>query len=155
LCNLKGRVIADVRILSGDDAVLLISRVDLQEKILPYLRPLYDALHDLLEPDELQKLMDKNIIEIAPLAYMRGRTLSGSFVILDEAQNTRKEAAKGLVEAVKALKAAIKELLDELKKSPLAKLDKDGDGVISVAEVKEVVKEQAQKLGCAPSCTIS
>jgi phosphate starvation-inducible PhoH-like protein len=57
-------------------------------EILPYLRPLYDALHDLLEPDELQKLMDKNIIEIAPLAYMRGRTLSGSFVILDEAQNT-------------------------------------------------------------------
>jgi phosphate starvation-inducible PhoH-like protein len=64
---------------------------DLQEKILPYLRPLYDALHDLLEPDELQKLMDKNIIEIAPLAYMRGRTLSGSFVILDEAQNTTAE----------------------------------------------------------------
>ncbi len=64
---------------------------DLQEKILPYLRPLYDALHDLLEPDELQKLMDRNIIEIAPLAYMRGRTLSGSFVILDEAQNTTAE----------------------------------------------------------------
>jgi hypothetical protein len=53
------------------------------------------------------------------------------------------------------LKAAIKELLDELKKSPLGKLDKDGDGVISVAEVKEAVTDQAQKLGCAPSCTIS
>jgi phosphate starvation-inducible PhoH-like protein len=64
---------------------------DLEEKILPYLRPLYDALHDLLEPDELQKMMDRNIIEIAPLAYMRGRTLSNSFVILDEAQNTTAE----------------------------------------------------------------
>jgi phosphate starvation-inducible protein PhoH and related proteins len=64
---------------------------DLQEKILPYLRPLYDALHDLLEGDELQKLMDRNVIEIAPLAYMRGRTLSNSFVILDEAQNTTAE----------------------------------------------------------------
>jgi phosphate starvation-inducible protein PhoH and related proteins len=64
---------------------------DLQEKILPYLRPLYDALHDLLEPEELQKLMDRNVIEIAPLAYMRGRTLSNSFVILDEAQNTTTE----------------------------------------------------------------
>jgi len=63
----------------------------LEEKILPYLRPLYDALHDLLEAEELQKLMDRNIIEIAPLAYMRGRTLGNSFVILDEAQNTTAE----------------------------------------------------------------
>jgi hypothetical protein len=67
------------------------------------------------------------------------------------------DAMKADVEKIvkDVLKAAIKELLDELKKSPLAKLDKDGDGVISAAEVKEVVKEQAQKLGCAPSCTIS
>jgi len=67
------------------------------------------------------------------------------------------DALKSDVEKIvkDVLKAAIKELLDELKKSPLAKLDKDGDGVISAAEVKEVVKEQAQKLGCAPSCTIS
>ena len=63
----------------------------LEEKILPYLRPLYDALHDLLEAEELQKLMDRNVIEIAPLAYMRGRTLGNSFVILDEAQNTTAE----------------------------------------------------------------
>jgi phosphate starvation-inducible PhoH-like protein len=63
----------------------------LEEKILPYLRPLYDALHDLLEVDELQRLMDRNVIEIAPLAYMRGRTLGNSFVILDEAQNTTAE----------------------------------------------------------------
>jgi hypothetical protein len=67
------------------------------------------------------------------------------------------EAMKADVEKIvkDVLKAAIKELLDELKKSPLSKLDKDGDGVISAAEVKEAVTEQAQKLGCAPSCTIS
>ena len=64
---------------------------DLQEKIFPYLRPLYDALNDMLENDEIQRYMDKGIIEIAPLAYMRGRTLSHSFVILDEAQNTTTE----------------------------------------------------------------
>ncbi len=64
---------------------------DLQEKILPYLRPLYDALYDMLEVEEIQKFMDRGIIEIAPLAYMRGRTLSNSYVILDEAQNTTAE----------------------------------------------------------------
>ncbi len=64
---------------------------DLREKILPYLRPLYDALHDMLEPEEVVKLTEKGIIEIAPLAYMRGRTLSRAFVVLDEAQNTTPE----------------------------------------------------------------
>ena len=61
---------------------------DLQEKVDPYLRPLYDALQDILGMDTYQKLMAKGIIEIAPLAYMRGRTLENAFVILDEAQNT-------------------------------------------------------------------
>ncbi|MDD5199635.1 MAG: PhoH family protein [Terrimicrobiaceae bacterium] len=64
---------------------------DLQEKLLPYLRPLYDALHDMLEVEELQRHMDRGVIEIAPLAYMRGRTLSNAFIILDEAQNTTTE----------------------------------------------------------------
>lgn len=64
---------------------------DLQEKILPYLRPLYDALYDMLEVDEIQKYMDRGVVEIAPLAYMRGRTLNHSFVILDESQNTTSE----------------------------------------------------------------
>jgi phosphate starvation-inducible PhoH-like protein len=64
---------------------------DLREKILPYLRPLYDALHDMLDAEEAVKLAEKGIIEIAPLAYMRGRTLSRAFVILDEAQNTTSE----------------------------------------------------------------
>lgn len=64
---------------------------DLQEKILPYLRPLYDALHDMLDIEEIQKFMDRGVIEIAPLAYMRGRTLANAFVVLDEAQNTTTE----------------------------------------------------------------
>ncbi|MDB9525557.1 PhoH family protein [Oscillatoria sp. CS-180] len=61
---------------------------DLQQKINPYLRPLYDALHELIDPEKIPGLMERGVIEIAPLAYMRGRTLSNAFVILDEAQNT-------------------------------------------------------------------
>ncbi len=64
---------------------------DLREKILPYLRPLYDALHEMLDPEEVSRLAEKGAIEIAPLAYMRGRTLGRAFVILDEAQNTTPE----------------------------------------------------------------
>jgi phosphate starvation-inducible PhoH-like protein len=64
---------------------------DLQEKITPYLRPLYDALHDMLEPDEIERNFARETIEIAPLAYMRGRTLNNAFIILDEAQNTTTE----------------------------------------------------------------
>ena len=64
---------------------------DLNEKIMPYLRPLYDALHDMIEAEELQRLMERGVIEVAPLAYMRGRTLNRSFVVLDEAQNTTTE----------------------------------------------------------------
>lgn len=67
---------------------------DLQEKIDPYLRPLYDALADMFGFDQFQKLIARNIIEVAPLAYMRGRTLEESFIILDEAQNTTKEQMK-------------------------------------------------------------
>ena len=64
---------------------------DLQEKITPYLRPLYDALRDMIEADEIERLVARQTIEIAPLAYMRGRTLSNAFIILDEAQNTTTE----------------------------------------------------------------
>lgn len=64
---------------------------DLQEKLLPYLRPLYDAMFDMIGAEETNKLMERDIIEIAPLAYMRGRTLSNAFIILDEAQNTTME----------------------------------------------------------------
>ena len=64
---------------------------DLQEKILPYLRPLYDAMYEMLGMEETLKIMERGTIEIAPLAYMRGRTLSNAFVVLDEAQNTTPE----------------------------------------------------------------
>ncbi len=64
---------------------------DLKEKVDPYLRPLYDALHDMMDFDHSLELMGKGVIEVAPLAYMRGRTLNDSFVILDEAQNTTSE----------------------------------------------------------------
>ena len=67
---------------------------DLAQKVNPYLRPLYDALYDLAGYDNVHKMIDKSIIEIAPLAYMRGRTLNQSFIILDEAQNTTPEQMK-------------------------------------------------------------
>jgi len=61
---------------------------DLQQKISPYLRPLYDALHEFIDPEKITPMMEKGIIELAPLAYMRGRTLNNAFIIVDEAQNT-------------------------------------------------------------------
>lgn len=67
---------------------------DLGQKVDPYLRPLYDALHEMLGPERVARLMEKNVIELAPLAYMRGRTLNESFIILDEAQNTTLEQMK-------------------------------------------------------------
>ena len=67
---------------------------DLAAKIDPYLRPLYDALYDMLGTDETSSLLERNTIEIAPLAYMRGRTLNDAFIILDEAQNTSPEQMK-------------------------------------------------------------
>lgn len=64
---------------------------DLQQKVLPYLRPLYDALYDMMGPDRIERCTERGVIEVAPLAYMRGRTLNHAFVILDEAQNTTPE----------------------------------------------------------------
>ena len=66
----------------------------IQEKVNPYLRPLYDALYDVLDPDRVERFIEKGIIEIAPIAFMRGRTLNDAFVILDEAQNTTSEQMK-------------------------------------------------------------
>jgi len=66
----------------------------LSEKVDPYLRPLYDALHDMVDPESIPKLMEAGTIEVAPLAYMRGRTLNDAFIILDEAQNTTREQMK-------------------------------------------------------------
>ena len=67
---------------------------DLAEKINPYLRPLYDALHDMMDAEKVASLMEKGVIEVAPLAFMRGRTLNDAFIILDEAQNTTPEQMK-------------------------------------------------------------
>jgi phosphate starvation-inducible PhoH-like protein len=67
---------------------------DLQEKVNPYLRPLYDALQEMLGAETFAKMMERGTIEIAPLAYMRGRTLNNAYVILDEAQNTTREQIK-------------------------------------------------------------
>ncbi len=64
---------------------------DMHAKVLPYLRPLYDALYDMMNPNEIERNLDRGLIEVAPLAYMRGRTLNHAFVILDEAQNTTRE----------------------------------------------------------------
>lgn len=64
---------------------------DLQQKVLPYLRPLYDALHDMLDAPTITQFIERGVIEVAPLAYMRGRTLNQSFILLDEAQNTTEE----------------------------------------------------------------
>src|SRR5207253_6067801 len=69
----------------------------LQEKVDPYLRPLYDALYDLLEAEKVDRYLEKNVIETAPIAFMRGRTLNDSFIILDEAQNTTSEQMKMFV----------------------------------------------------------
>jgi phosphate starvation-inducible PhoH-like protein len=66
----------------------------LQEKVDPYLRPLYDALFDMLEPEKVEKMLEKGVIEVAPLAFMRGRTLNDAFIIMDEAQNTTIEQMK-------------------------------------------------------------
>ena len=66
----------------------------LSEKIDPYLRPLYDALHDMIDPDSIPRLLTAGTIEVAPLAYMRGRTLNDAFIVLDEAQNTSPEQMK-------------------------------------------------------------
>ncbi len=67
---------------------------DLQEKVNPYLRPLYDALYDMLDAERVERLLERGVIEVAPIAFMRGRTLNDSFVILDEAQNTTSEQMK-------------------------------------------------------------
>ena len=66
----------------------------IEEKVDPYLRPLYDALHEMIDPEKVNDMLEKNVIEIAPLAFMRGRTLNDAFIILDEAQNTTREQMK-------------------------------------------------------------
>src|SRR5207249_2397303 len=66
----------------------------LQEKVDPYLRPLYDALYEMIEAEKVEKLLERSVIEVAPIAFMRGRTLNDSFIIMDEAQNSTSEQMK-------------------------------------------------------------
>ena len=111
---------------------------DLQEKVDPYLRPLYDALQELLGLETYAKLLERNAIEVAPLAYMRGRTLSGAFIILDEAQNTTKEQMKmfltRLGEGSKAVVTGDVTQIDlDGKQSGLVHATKILDGVEGVA----------------------
>src|SRR6202048_3094513 len=79
----------------------------LQEKVDPYLRPLYDALYDLLDPVKVDKMLESNVIEVAPLAFMRGRTLNDAFIIMDEAQNTTMEQMKMFVTRLGANSKAV------------------------------------------------
>ena len=97
ICYLLGRrvnriVLARPAVEAGERLGFLPGTV--QEKVDPYLRPLYDALYDLLEPEKVERYLERGTIEIAPIAFMRGRTLNDSFVILDEAQNTTGEQMK-------------------------------------------------------------
>jgi|TARA_B110000037_G_scaffold209143_1_gene258003 phosphate starvation-inducible PhoH-like protein len=87
--NIKRLILSRPAVEAGETLGFLPG--DLHEKILPYLRPLYDALYDMMDRSDVDKLIEKGVIEIAPLAYMRGRTLSDAFIILDEAQNTTPE----------------------------------------------------------------
>lgn len=107
---------------------------DLQEKVDPYLRPLYDALQDLLGAETYQKLMAKRIIEVAPLAYMRGRTLEDAFVILDEAQNT---TGKQMKMFLTRLGFGSKMVVT----GDLGQVDLPRGTVSGLAEAKEVLKD--------------
>ena len=112
---------------------------DLQSKIDPYLRPLYDSLYELLGPENCARLMEKLVIEIAPLAYMRGRTLDDSFIILDEAQNTTPEQMKmfltriGYNSKVVVTGDLSQTDLPDGKKSGLAEAVKILDGIDGIA----------------------
>jgi len=88
---------------------------DMNEKVDPYLRPIYDALYDMLGFEKVGRLLDKNIIEVAPLAFMRGRTLNDSFVILDEAQNTTIEQMKMFLTTFVILDEAQNTTIEQMK----------------------------------------
>jgi len=123
---------------------------DLQQKIDPYLRPLYDALHDIMGHESFQKNSEKNLIEVAPLAYMRGRTLDNSFIVLDEAQNTTAEQMKMFLTRIGfnskvVITGDITQIdLPDGKKSGLKEaikiLDNIDDIGISILSAKDVVR---------------
>ncbi|MDF2571327.1 MAG: PhoH-like protein, partial [Sporomusa sp.] len=136
---------------------------DLQEKVDPYLRPLYDAMYDILGIETVQKYMAKNIIEVAPLAYMRGRTLEDSFIILDEAQNTTAEQMKMFLTRIgfgskmvitgditqidlpSGVKSGLKQAKSVLAETPgIAVLSLDESDVVRHEIVGRIIKAYAQ-----------
>jgi phosphate starvation-inducible protein PhoH and related proteins len=129
---------------------------DLQEKVDPYLRPLYDALYDLAEQEKVNKLLEKRVIEIAPLAFMRGRTLGDAFIILDEAQNTTPEQMKMFLTRIGfGSKAAITGDITQIdlpmgKRSGLVEVQQVLKGVPGIAMIyfteKDVVRHHLVQL---------
>ena len=109
---------------------------DLQEKIDPYLRPLYDALYNILGFDNFLKLKEKNIIEVAPLAYMRGRTLDDAFIILDEAQNATNEQMKMFLTRIGFNSKAV--ITGDITQIDLGK--RKNSGLVSVEKILKNVK---------------
>jgi len=108
---------------------------DLREKIDPYLRPLYDALEDMIEHDRLELLLTKNVIEIAPLAYMRGRTLNNAFVILDEAQNATNMQMKMFLTRIGFNSRAI--ITGDITQTDLPR--KQQSGLISIQQILQEI----------------
>ena len=109
---------------------------DLAQKVDPYLRPLYDALYDLAGYDNVTKMFDKGILEVAPLAYMRGRTLNQSFIILDEAQNTTPEQMKMFLTRIGFGTKAV--ITGDVTQIDLAKSQKSG--LIEIQKILKSVK---------------
>jgi phosphate starvation-inducible PhoH-like protein len=107
---------------------------DFYEKVSPYLRPLYDALYDMMEVDRVKSFMDKGIIEVAPLAYMRGRTLNDAFIILDEAQNCTREQLKMFLTRLGFNSKAV--ITGDITQSDLP-----GSKQIGLAESRDILKE--------------
>ena len=138
-----------------------ISAGELQEKVDPYLRPLYDALYDLLEPERVDKMLERNVIEVAPLAFMRGRTLNDAFIIMDEAQNTTSEQMKMFLTRLgNNAKAVITGDMTQIdlpnpKKSGLVEAMNILDGVDGISFVRfEDGRRGAAPLGAADHCRL-
>jgi len=108
----------------------------LTEKVDPYLRPLYDALYEMVDPDKIKDMLEKNIIEIAPLAFMRGRTLNDAFIILDEAQNTTKEQMKMFLTRIGFGSKAV--ITGDITQIDLPKVS--NSGLVQALEVLQEVK---------------
>lgn len=106
---------------------------DLREKVEPYVRPLYDAFYDLFSPERFMRYVEKNIIEIAPLAYMRGRTLNDSFIILDEAQNTTPEQMKMFLTRIGFGSKAV-------VTGDITQIDLPSDKLSGLVQVREILK---------------